>query len=289
MKRTLLGFLTLVLLASGCSLGPREEWAKSMRDAFNNAEDASWAQVRQTVAIKAIETNIRQELRPLFEAATGVVDFSSRRARMDGIKGRKTKVVYDDLVVYATRSKDRSGAGVSGPDDDKAWARFDYEHEPKVDIDDNDRRMAVGAGLISPTMALELLDGVLTGSVREVGTGMKAGAETTRYSARLAPDAAVTDIKDEDRKEGVTRMFETLGVQQDDFPIDVWLDAEQRVRGLRFVMKQQKDRVNAFQMTSSWEFSDYGDAGEIDVPPRSETTRPDRFREFITELIREFG
>lgn len=283
MRRALFGSLILVLLASSCSLGPREDWAEAMRDAFDAARDAGAATVRQSVTVKVIETNIRQEPQPLIARSEGTAEFGSRRAELVGTGVRKTRVVYDDLAVYASRSKASVAEG-------KPWARFDYEREPDTDIDDNDRRMAVGAGLISPVIALEILQGVLTGSLEEEGTGMKAGEQTTRYSARLAPDAAVTEIRDEDRKEGVERLFATLGVQQDDFPVDVWVDDANHVRGLRFRMRQQKDRVNAFSMDVSWEFSDYGPAeNTIDVPARDETIRPDRFRDFVTELIREFG
>jgi hypothetical protein len=283
MKRVALSLFALLVLASGCSLGPREAWAETMRDALGRAERVGGAHVKQTVEVHVIETNIRLRPQPVIAHSSGVADFERARARLVGSRPRKTQVVYDDLVVYATRSKE------SAAEDGKLWARFDYEREPSVDIDNNDRRMAVGAGLISPVIALEMLDGVLTGSVREHGTGMKAGAETTRYTARLAPDAAVTEIRDEDRKEGVTRMFATLGVQQDDFPVDVWIDDQDRVRGLRFVMRQQKDRVNAFEMVVSWEFSDFAAVPRIPTPPKSEVVRSNRFRDFVTELIREFG
>ena len=283
MKRRIPALLVLLLLASGCSLGPREDWAEAMRGAFDTAREAGGAHVRQSVTVGVIETNIRQDPRPLIPRGDGTADFDARRASMTGAGARKTRVIYDDLAVFASRSK------ASAATDKKAWARFDYENEPAEDIDDNDRRMAVGAGLISPVIALEILQGVLTGSIERQGTGRKAGTQATRYTARIAPDAAIIEIRDEDRKEGVARMFQTLGVQQDDFPVDVWLDADDRVRGLRFRMRQQKDRVNAFNMAVSWEFSDYGAAEPIDVPLRDDAIRPDRFRDFVTELIREFA
>ena len=286
MKRFALGVLMLVLFAAflgGCSLGPREGWKEAMLAAHETSADAGGATVKQTVSIEVIETNIRQVQRPLVDRSTGTVDFAAKRAELTGTGERKTEVIFDDLVVYGTRSKG-SPEGKTKP-----WARFDYGREPSTDIDDNDRRMAVGAGLISPVIAIEVLQGVLTGSIEEVGTGMKAGVQATRYTARLAPDAAITEIRDEDRKEGVERMFETLGVQADDFPVDVWLDDQDRVVGLRFEMRQQKDRVNAFTMITSWEFSDYGAVDAISLPSDDESVRSGRFRDFATELIREFG
>jgi hypothetical protein len=277
------GTLALVLLAAGCSLGPREDWAKAMRDARKVAERSGGAMVKQVVTISAIETNIRARPQPLLASSTGTADFRTKEAEVAGSRPRKLEFVYDDLVVYGTRSEGSPGAK------QRPWARFDYGHKPRTDIDANDRRMAVGAAVISPVLAVELLGGILTGSVKNVGTGMKAGVQTTHYTARLAPDASIIDVKDEDRKEGITRMFDTLGVQQDDFPVDAWIDDQGLVRGIRFTIRQQKDRVNVFKLVTSWEYSDYGDVGAIEQPPGDEVLRTGRFRDFVTELIRSFG
>jgi hypothetical protein len=135
-----------------------------------------------------------------------------------------------------------------------------------------------------------MLDGILTGSVEEHGTGKKAGYSTTRYTAHLAPDAAVTELEDEDRQDGVERMFKTLGVEVDDFPVDVWVDANDRVRAVRYVMRQQKDRVNAFEIAISWEFSDQrATTKAIALPSDDITIRSGRFSDFVTELIRDFS
>jgi hypothetical protein len=283
MKRSALVLLALVLLASGCSLGAREDWAEAMRDGFEKAAAKAPSTVKQSVAVEVIETTIRQSPKPLIERSTGVVDFSKRRARLVETAKRKAEVVYDDLVVYAQRSE----SSIAGSKQD--WARFDYEREPDVELDDNDRRLAVGAGLISPVLAVELLEGVLTGSIEQQGEGMKAGVSTTRYSGRLAPDTAVAKLDDEDRQEGAERMFATLGVQVDNFPVDVWLDADDNIRGVRYVIRQQKDRVNAFELTLSWEFPDTTPKDDtIAVPDDDATIRSDRFSEFVTELIRAF-
>ena len=51
-------------------------------------------------------------------------------------------------------------------------------------------------------------------------------------------------------------MFETLGVQHDVFPVDVWIDDEGLVRARSASScEQQKDRVNIFRTTYrlSWD------------------------------------
>ena len=282
MRRALIGCLLLALFAQGCSLGAKEAWVEAIRDGFETVREIGGSRVRQVVTLKVIETNIRQPPKPLIASSEGLVDFDMRRAKLVESAKRKAQVVYDDLVVYLSRSKSSIGKSK------QPWAKFDFEREPSVDIDDNDRRLAVGAALISPALAVEFLEGVLTGSVDQKAAGRMGGARATRYSARLAPDAVVTEIRNEDRKEGITRLFESLAIQQDDFPVDVWLDSSDRVRGVRFVMRQQKDRVNAFEMSVTWSFYGFGRAPKIAVPSANSTTRPGRFRDFVEDLIREF-
>lgn len=284
MRRPLAALLTFVLVLAGCSLGPREDWAALTRAGFEIAKNEAPTRVRQSVAVAVIETTIRQEPAPLIAKSEGIADFKNHRARLveTGSK-RRSQVIYDDLLVYVQRSK--SSIGTSK----QRWALFDYEREPRVELDDNDRRLSVGAGLISPVLAVEMLDGVLTGSFEEHGTETRAGVQTTQYSARLAPDAAISEIRDEDRKEGVERLFATLAIQEDDFPVDVWLDPQGRVVAVRYVMRQQKDRVNAFGLSLYWEFlGPPKKATRIDLPDDGETLRSGRFSEFVEEVIREF-
>lgn len=281
MRRAVLVVPVLLMLAQGCSLGPREDWAEAMRDA-QDATRQRTAKVRMAADVKVIETVIRQEPEPLISRLEGTVDFGARRSRVVGTGPRKPNVVFDDLVVFLPRSSTSIAGGT------RRWARFDFEREPSEDIDDNDRRRAVGAGVISPAVATELLEGVLTGSIRRVGSESVGGARATHYRAKISQDAAAREVEDEDRREGIRRLFESLGVQEDLFPADVWIDEQGLARRISFVLRQQKDRVNAFELRLAWEFYEYGPPGaEIKLPARSDTIASDRFSEFIEEYIRE--
>jgi hypothetical protein len=271
MRRTLVAVVAL-LAASSCSLGPREAWAEQIHGAGDEARDLRTARVRMSVGVEVIETNIRQEPQPLIERLEGVADFRSRLARMTSPGG--AVVFYDDLVVYLPRSEAARQASPGG-----AWARFNFEREPRVDVDTNDRRLAVGAPMISPVLAVELLNGALTGSLERVGAML--------YRARISQDAAVREITDEDRREGILRLFETLGVRDDLIPAEVWVDGEGLVRRIRLTLRQQKDRVNAFRMRLDFEYSGYGTAAELRPP--SDAVERGRFRDFVVEFIRETG
>lgn len=280
MRRFTLASLCLVLLAAGCSLGPREDWAEAIRDADEKAMDEGTASVRMSVGLETIETVLRESEAPvpLFARAEGVVDFDERRAKLTS-GGRP--VVFDDLVAFLPRS---DASRVEGP---QRWARFDFKHEPEEDIDDNDRRLSVGAALISPALAVEVLEGVLTGSVERIAERKVGDTDTTHYRARLSQDAAAREIDDEDRREGFVRLLEILGVREDIFDVAVYLDDQGLARKVSFVMRQQKDRVNAFELSLAWEFDDYGTPiGAIDVPDRSDAVSPPRFRGFVEDFIR---
>ena len=282
MKRIAVACTGVLLLAAGCSLGPREDWAEAIRDADALTLDERTAKVRMSTAVRVIETVLRETETPgaLLARGEGVVDFRGRRAKVASSAERT--IIFDDLVAFLPRS---AASRVTGR---QRWARYDFEVEREEDIDDNDRRLAVGAGLISPALAVELLEGVLTGSIERVGDAEVAGVAVTHYRARLSKDAAAREIDDDDRREGVLRLFETLGVQEDIFPAAVYLDAQGLARKVSFVLRQQKDRVNAFELQLAWEFDDYGTAiGSIGVPARSDAVSPPRFRRFVEEFIRE--
>jgi hypothetical protein len=233
------------------------------------------------VGVEVIETVIRQDPVPLIGGLEGDVDFRRHSSRLVGTGPSKPKVVFDDLVVFIPRSTVSIGTGP------RHWARYDFKREPSVDVDDTDRRRAVGAGMISPALAIEILQGVLTGSMRRAGTETLDGVPTTHYRAKVSQDAAAREIDDEDRREGLLRLFETLGVQDDLFPAEIWMDDRGLARRISFVLRQQKDRVNAFELRLAWEYYDYGaTVGRIQAPSRSDTVASRRFREFIEEYIR---
>lgn len=282
MRRVILVFASLSLLTAACSLGPREEWGDAMRDAYKTASRQRTARVRSAVDIKVIETTIRQTPVPLIARLEGVVDFRHHDARLVGYRSRKTSVLFDDLVIYLPRSQTSITSRHK-----QHWVYFDFEREPSVDVDDTDRRLAVGAGMISPSLATEIVEGVLTGSIRRVGVESVGGGGATHYRAKFSQDAAAREIDDEDRREGLLRVFDTLGVQEDVFPGHVWINKQGLVRKIVFVLRQQKDRANAFEMRAAWEFYDFGAPASVTLPARMDSIRSGRFRNFISEFVRE--
>jgi hypothetical protein len=281
-RRALLLVLVLGFVASGCSLGPRETWAESMRRADRKGARTGVAKVHVTAALRVIETTIRVTPQALFSEMDGVVDFKHHRSELvarQPASRKGSRVVFDDLVMYLPRSD------VSRGTSPQHWARYDFKKKPDPKIDANDRRLALGV-LMSPATAGEILSGVLAGSIKRKDTTQEGGLAVTHYDAKLAPDAAVRELRSEERHDGILRVFSTLGELREVFPVRVWMDDQGYARRIELVLRQQKDRVNAFKLTLNYEFSDYGTNGRINVPQRSDTVTNKRFEDFVVEYIR---
>jgi hypothetical protein len=286
MTRRLLVVLALVgIVASGCSLGPREEWAKTMRDAGETAMKAGAAKVHVTVTMKVIKTVIRQVPTPLFTSMDGIVNFKDRTNEVFA-KGLATpkgsNVYFDDLVTYVPRS----AGSIADHDAKLHWARYDFKNKPTPDkIDATDKYAALGYA-IAPTLAVELLQGVLAGSLKTVDTATMDGENVTEYSGKLAPDAATRDLRSQPRVDGITRMFKIIGQTQDLFAFRVWMDEKGLAKRIQFILKQQEDIVDQFRTTVDYTFTDFGPATAIAVPARSDCLGHRRFVDFAGEYTR---
>jgi hypothetical protein len=277
MRRIAAGCLVFVAIAASCSLGEKEDWADAMHDAPEIARRAGTARVAVKVGLEPVETVGRTEPDRFFEVLHGVVDFARRRSSTTETTGRKATLIFDDLVAFLPRSQ--SGAG------GKPWVSTDFIETPEEDIGVEDRRFSLGVPMISPALSVELLEGVLTGSVERVGTEKVGKERLTHYRAKVAPDNAVREVDDEDRREGILRVFESMGVGAEVIPVEVWLDDRGRVRIVRYELEQRQDRVNTYRTTIRTEISGFGSPAKIAVPTQSLKT--DDFQVFITEFIRE--
>lgn len=267
-----------VLLAASCSLGPREDWANAIADANDFASRATTAKAQLTIALEVIESVARSKPDLLAKTMKGVVDFADGTSRMTSVTPNKRLDLYiDDLAYVVPRSAASEGA--------ERFMRIDFAEDPEDDIDVQDRRFAAGFPLLSPNLAVEMLEGVLTGSIDRVGTERVGGAQTTHYSGKAAPEEVTQEIDDDDRAAGIERIFETLGVNEEVIPVQVWIDEEGRPRRVRFVLLQQQDRGNKFSLTMRYDFSAFGTEADIELP--SGAVRTDDFQTFVTEFVRE--
>ncbi|MEX0874753.1 MAG: hypothetical protein WD646_09200 [Actinomycetota bacterium] len=264
-------------MRNSCSLGEKEDWADALHDAPEIAVRAGTARVAVKVDLRGIETVGRTEPDRFFEVMHGVVDFAKRRSSTTETTGKRSTLIFDDLVAFLPRSESGSGG--------EPWVSTDFIDVPEEDIDVEDRRFSLGVPMLSPALSVELLEGVLTGSVERVGTETVGEDRLAHYRAKVAPDNAVREVDDEDRREGILRIFESMGVNAEVVPVEVWLDDRGRVRIVRYELEQRQDRVNTYRTTIRTEISGFGSPAKITVP--TEALKTDDFQLFVTEFIRE--
>src|SRR5205823_14277949 len=126
------------------------------------------------VGVKVIQTTIRVVPSSLFATLDGVVDYKNRTNKLVAKSSYTPKgvpVYYDDLVTYLARS---SGS-IADHNGKLPWARYDFRRKPKPDtIDATDKLASLGYA-IAPSLAVELLQGILAGSLKQVGTSQMDG------------------------------------------------------------------------------------------------------------------
>lgn len=128
----------------------------------------------------------------------------------------------------------------------------------------------VAAGTDDPAALLDLLGG---GTPERVGTEEVRGVATTHYTGTFDADAALEQIPEGQRAEAEAAFDQLAGAS---FPIDVWVDDEDRVR--RFQMDMNAASLGVFggngvgSMVMQMDFFDFG--ADVDV------TAPDGYTNF---------
>lgn len=291
--------LVLLVTASGCGvwagLGDKERWAEEIREAPGTARAHGTAQAGlEIVRVHPVETTLRDAPEPMFRRMTGGVVFPDTAGEpgelFEGGMARfsvqepqaqaEVPVLFYDLRLFLPRQRQGDGP---------PWVGYEFRGDPDLEeIDVTDRRLAVGLNVFNPVFLVDLLHGALTGSVEMVGeaTISDGGEEVpvVRYRANFSRDAATRDVF-EFRREAVLRMFEVMGVGDEIFPGEVWIDEEGRPRRIRYVMEQQQDRVNIFRTSIDLELGGYGT--EVEVPDEpAERMGEEEFGSFVEEFMR---
>jgi hypothetical protein len=117
-----------------------------------------------------------------------------------------------------------------------------------------------------PTSGLELLTGAE--DVEQVGHDEVGGAATTHYRATVDLRKAVEEAGAVTDRAQFEQFAELLGDGRVD--VDVWLDAEDRVRRMRYEQPMPGD--DAPSATVTVELSDFGTKEQVEVPAPADVT-----------------
>jgi len=123
-----------------------------------------------------------------------------------------------------------------------------------------------------PTEFIRFVDAMK--DAEEVGEEEIRGDQTTHFRGTVAVSDLAAAATEEDRAEATSfaERLEAAGVES--FPLDLWLDEENRVRQLRVEYEAQQEGTEVRLLTVV-ELFDYGEEADIEPPPANEVTNFD--------------
>jgi hypothetical protein len=298
MRRGILGRLRWVaavsvvgLLLPACGvwagLGEKEEWASAIRAANDLVREQQGARVAISVSLEEIDTILREPADILFTRLEGSVAFSDTiyeptarpdAAVLEAVESDENvgaTLIFDDFALGLPRDLERGGL---------PWAFYDFDVEPEEGFDVEDRRLSVGFNPFSPAVLLQLMEGVLTGSVeRSDRVAGEPGVEAFR--GNFSNDAALMDL-DEFRGDAIIRMFRAIGFGGEVFRGEVSLGQDGLPRRVEFLIEQRQDRLNLFELRITLELLDFGPQDDLDLPRAAQRMETERFSEMFLEFLR---
>ena len=279
---------TLALTAAGCSLGEKQAQSERITGSVERVAEAGTVsgQARWTFAIKEIPpgavgdiATFGRRLAPV--EVPFVADFRRDRARL-GPAG-PLDALYAGDAVYVRRVGTASGLS------SREWSRLDFR-----DLDDADtpgvQAVADNIGaptatLLHPVHLMELVTGVLTGSVKRLGEDTVAGVRTTHYKANISLDKADGELDlEEEERDARRAALQSLAVKGDVLPAEVWIDDEGRLRRLQVRFTQRPARRATLYFTALLELAAVGEGEVAAIPTRRQYLRVDTAGELVRGL-----
>jgi hypothetical protein len=179
-----------------------------------------------------------------------------------GLPGPPIDAVFDNMTVYENLPRTLIPQMPAG----KSWV--------KVDLAAAGRSIGVDVNALSqsqagdPSQTLAYLRGA-SGDVTRVGTEDVRGTQTTHYRAVLDLNKAADQSPG--AREAIKSAINALGSSKQ--PADVWVDAQGRLRRMRYIVDLSKSKVAAStpgvptSLTFTLELFDFGVPVQAAVPP----------------------
>ena len=164
-----------------------------------------------------------------------------RRAALFGPTGEPASVTQD-RVLYAKRK-------LNGPADTRPWVRLEVERLDDIDVPNLDALMTqqnMGLlAILSPELALDLLRGVLTGSIEQ----QRASDGTRRLGFNVSIAKAERELKtNEDERDDRKRLLHAIGVTGDIFPGRATLRPDGTLSALRLTFAEKPNKRTAVKL-----------------------------------------
>ena len=200
-----------------------------------------------------------------------------------GLEG--ATALFHTNTLFAKRSNVR-------PTERRLWAKLDYsklpddENPPELETTPGYGPLIAAVNTVNPTYIFELVEGVLAGSMKKVGTEEVAGALATKYEANISMDKAYQDLELDDKQLEIRQlMFRLLRVYDDVRPAKFWVDDQGLLRKATFEFRQRVDRNEANDLHITLEMNEYGKLLSVPIPNQDETVEMERYGRMVRSVL----
>lgn len=221
----------------------------------------------------AVDAAVQGQTKGTF-AGQGAFAFKTEQGRLEldlgplGLAGAtRTEVLLDGDVVFLKLGGALPGLG------QRPWVRIDLSQLKKGQGDGIEALRQLRAN--DPRAVINELRGA-TGDAEKVGTESVRGIETTHYRATVDLDEAAAASPDGVR-DGLTEVARQLGTPK--LPVEAWLDAEGRLRRLRYTIdladlddEAPAKGAGTGTVVATLELFDFGAEVAVAPPPADQTT-----------------
>jgi hypothetical protein len=236
-------FVAVSLLVSGCALGDKQAMAERISDAADKAIAAGTVTGQYDFTFKPLSTppglgDALAARRVAKRVAPVAVNFTTNRSRL---ALADTELIYSRSTVYGRKL----AAASSG----RPWVRLNFAQLER----DDSSRLTPGSYLAVPynlTFQVRLLKGVLTGSVKNLGTARVAGVATTHYKMNVDFDKAAKSLPDKSVL-GMEKVFRANSFKGTVNKAETWIDAAGLPRRILVHFKQEITKNETYAFTAN--------------------------------------
>jgi hypothetical protein len=273
----LVGALLAIVATGGVATASQQrDAAARVRKSVAVTRDEGTAHMVGTITIDSSDVSGTVDL-------DGVIDLAGTDGELTidmsalGLDGELQERIVDG-VAYMNMADLLDAAGVNLPDAlaDTPWVSLDLSDLTAADANS----VAPGTGS-NPSSQLDALLGVAKNGVDTVGNETLRGVATTHYHADIDVAAAIDRLPQRFKDRFEEALNAVSGA--DELPVDVWLDADGRVR------KQETSitvRVKGKRVSEkiAFEYVEFGVPVDVEAPPADQVIDLEEFKDLASSL-----
>lgn len=269
---TVAAMAALAVLTSACGFSEvidKRDAASLIERSYDKARNAGVATGYVELSVTLVKTRVPLQgvkegfTTPPQQLPMTVNVAESRWAAVLAVGGNQQPIqAFDDTVFFQY-------AGNSGRS--RPWIAYNvhraYEQREQNAGD------AFGSNLLNPAYLYQLLPGVLTGSIENLGTVELTGVTTTHYRANFDSERALRDAPRQ-RRETIEAALGLMGVTgRDAINGEVWIDGQGLPRKVLMRLREKYTRRDIIALNVATVIEQVGQDAEVPLPSRDQAAR----------------